>query len=53
MKQNGQLFPRPKKPGYREQHGVIVICRGALDQAAIYRKLQRELKGREIKVVVT
>jgi hypothetical protein len=32
---------------------VIVICRGALDQAVVYRKLQRELPGRELKVVFT
>ena len=47
------FLPRPARPKYKEQHGVIVICNGAVDQATIYRKLQRELPGRELRVVVT
>src|ERR1039457_3182428 len=49
----GKFYPRPKKPGYREQHGVIVICRGESDQARTYRALRRQFGDREIKVVTT
>ena len=47
------LFPRPSKPRYKQQYGVIVLCRDEADQARIYARLQRRCAGREIKVVVT
>lgn len=46
-------YPRPKKPGYKEQHGVIVICNNERDQAKVYRQLRRTVKPREVKVVCT
>ena len=47
------FLPRPPKPRYKQQYGVIVICRDEADQAKTYERLRRRCGAREIKVVVT
>ena len=47
------FLPRPAKPRYRQQFGVIVICRDEADQAKLYARLSQRYPGRELKVVVT
>lgn len=55
MKHHGQmgLLPRPSKSRYRQQFGVIIICRNEADQAKVYQRTLKRAGGREIKVVVT
>ena len=53
-KSTAHFMRRPTgKPRYKEQYGLTVICRNERDQASLFRRLQRSLKGREIKVVTT
>lgn len=52
-KRRSVMYPRPAKPKYKQQFGIIVICRDEADQAKLFRKLQRDLAGRELRVVVT
>lgn len=47
------FLPRPSTPRYKQQYGVIVICRDEVDQAKTFERLRRRSGGREIKVVVT
>lgn len=42
---------RPEKDRYREQYGVIVICRDQAHQAEVYRDLKQG--GHDVRVVVT
>lgn len=55
MKTTGtkHFLPRPAKPRYRQQYGVIVICRSETDQSQLYSRLRQRYPGRELKVVVT
>ena len=44
-----------KNPGYREQYGIVVLCRDEAQQSALYEKLRAQLVplGHKIKLVVT
>lgn len=41
----------PKNPGYREQYGVIVICRDERHQRRVYEALKSD--GHAVRVVTT
>lgn len=43
---------KPKRDGYRQQHGVIVICDGEEEQKRVYEGLAA-LAGAKLKVVAT
>jgi hypothetical protein len=49
--QNLPVRPSPAPGKYREQYGVIVICRDERDQEAIFNRLKS--LGRPIRVVTT
>jgi hypothetical protein len=41
------------KNGYKQQWGVIVICRGEAEQIRIYDELKKNYPDNKIKVVTT
>jgi hypothetical protein len=43
----------PPQDAYQEQYGVVVICRDAAEQKALYERFRDEKVGREVKVVNT
>ena len=49
--QSGGAKPKPAKGGYREQYGLILICRDEADQRRLYDWLRSS--GFEPRVVVT
>lgn len=43
----------PAKNGYKQQWGIIVICRSEADQIEQFQRLKAQYPDRKIKVVTT
>ncbi len=49
--QKRRIIPEDKNKGYKQQYGVIVICKDERTQIEVYNRLLR--MGYTLKVVVT